>query len=96
MTIATAILKAPHKGIRDLKGHLSRALLEKCLVVTDHGQPISVNLPYEEVMELLDVIDELSDPEIVKAVIEGRKAIAEGAEGISVSTVFDEVRKEGK
>ena len=96
MTIATAILKAPHRGIRDLKEHLSKALLKKFLVVTDHGKPISVNLPYEEVMELLDIIDELSDSKTIEAVIEGRQAVSKGAEGIPVSKVFNKIRTENK
>ncbi len=93
MSIATDLLKAEHMGIRDLKEHLSTKLLEKVLVITDRGTPMSVNLPYSDVLELTDIIDELSDLETLATVTEGRKAIRQGAKGILVSGLFKKIRK---
>lgn len=96
MSIATALLKAHHVGIRDLKEHLSTKFLNETLVITDRGTPISVNLPYSDLLELIDILDELSDLETIKAVQEGRKAIKAGTKGISVSTVFNRIRAKRK
>lgn len=92
MSIAVDLLKADRIGVRDFKEHLSTKLLDKLLVITDRGNPVSVNLPYSDVLELVDVIDELTDVETLKAVYEGREAIKAGEEGIPVSNLFDSIR----
>lgn len=85
MSIAISLLKAPHVGIRELKEKLSSLLRQSGpLVVTDHGAPTNVILPYEDVMELLDIVDEMNDIETRKVVESGRKSIQEGASGIPV------------
>ncbi len=88
MSIATNILKAPHVGIRDLKIHLSSLLKKGSLIVTERGKPVNVILPYSDMIELLDMLDEITDPETIKAIQEGRKAISTGVKGIPVSNVF--------
>ncbi|MCP5051079.1 MAG: type II toxin-antitoxin system Phd/YefM family antitoxin [bacterium] len=96
MGIATDILKANHIGIRDLKKHLSTKLLDDLLVITDRGNPVSVNLPYSDVLELMDMLDELTDSETLKTVNQGRKAIEEGEKGIPVSNLFNKIRETHK
>ncbi len=88
MSIATSILKSPHVGIRDLKIHLSSLLKKGSLIVTERGKPVNVILPYSDMIELLDMLDEITDPETIKTIQEGRKAISTGVKGISVSNVF--------
>ncbi len=92
MSIPTDLLKAHRIGIRDLKEHLSTKFLKHTLVITDRGAPVSVNLPYSDLLELMDILDELSDPETLKAVQEGRKAIKAGAKGVPVSPAFNRIR----
>ena len=92
MSIAYDLLKANHVGIRDLKEHLSTELLKSLLVITDRGTPISVNLPYSDVLELVDILDELADLETIQTVSEGRKAIKAGAKGVPVSNLFKRIR----
>ena len=96
MSIATDLLKADHVGIRDLKEHLSTKLLEKVLVITDRGTPMSVNLPYSDVLELTDILDELQDFETIATIKEGRGAIRKGTEGIPVSHLFRRIRAKHK
>jgi hypothetical protein len=96
MSIATELLKAPHVGIRDIKEHLSKRLLKDMLVITDRGTPVSVNLPYSDVLELADIMDELTDLETVATVQEGRKAIQEGAKGVPVIQLFKRIRAKRK
>ncbi len=92
MTLATALLKAPHIGVRDLKAHLSEKLKSrKPLVVTDHGEPKQVLMPYEDAVTLAEIFEELSDKGLVKLVTMGRKAIKAGFEGIPIEESFKEI-----
>jgi len=93
MGIATDLLKAERVGIRELKKKLSASFLKKPLIITDRKTPVSVNLPYSDMLELIDILDELSDVETLNIVKEGRKAIYSGAKGISVSDVFEKRKK---
>ena len=96
MSIAADLLKANHVGIRDIKEHLSTRLLKDILVITDRGTPVSVNLPYSDVLELIDIIDEAADLETMATVSEGRLAIREGAKGILVANLFNRIRTQRK
>ena len=93
MTTAVDLLKAQHFGIREYKEHLSTRLLKKFAVITDRGKPISVNLPYDEVLEILDIFDEVTDPETIDAVLSGRKSIQSGSKGVPASKLFSKLRK---
>ena len=92
MSIAVDLLKAQRIGIRDFKEHVSTKLLDNLLVITDRGNPVSVNLPYSDVLELMDIIDELSDVETISTIAVGREQIREGAEGVPVANLFDRLR----
>jgi len=92
MSISTDLLKADRVGVRDLKEHLSRKFLARALVITDRGVPVSVNLPYSDVLELTDIIDELLDSRTLMDVFNARKAIRHGAKGINVSRLFGKIR----
>ena len=96
MSTAVDLLKAERIGVRDLKAHLSAKLLNNLLVITDRGNPVSVNLPYSDVLELIDILDELSDLETIKTIAEGREVIKSGSEGIPVSNLFDSIRAKRK
>lgn len=96
MSIAIDLLKAQHVGIRHLKEHLTTKLLNEPLVITDRGTPISVNLPYSDMIELIDLFDEITDIETVAAIQEARKSIKQGVKGIPVSKLFNRIRKARK
>ena len=96
MSIATDLLKAHRIGISNLKEHLSTKFLSEILVITDRGTPISVNLPYLDVLELMDILDELADLETVATIDEGRRAIKAEAKGTPVSDLFDRIRAKHK
>ena len=92
MSVAAALLKAHRIGVRDLKEHISTEFLKEILVITDRGTPVSVNLPYSDVLELIDILDELADIETVEAIAKGRESIKRGAKGVSVSKLFNRIR----
>jgi two-component SAPR family response regulator len=93
MNLSTEILKAQHIGVRNFKKTISSTMLEEVLVITDRGKPVSVNLPYEELLELIDLFDELDDRETLSTIAEARESISKAPEGIAVSSVFGEFRK---
>ncbi len=93
MALALDLLKAEHVGVRKLRNHLFELLKENNpLVITERGHPTKIMFDYEEILELLDVLDELSDPEVVAAVVEGRKAIAAGAKGVAATDLIEKYK----
>ena len=93
MSISTDLLKARRMGVRDFKEHISTKYLKKPLVITDRGAPLSVNLPYADMVELMDILDELTDPETLAMVRKGRGAVKKGTRGIPVSKLFNRIRQ---
>jgi antitoxin (DNA-binding transcriptional repressor) of toxin-antitoxin stability system len=94
MTVVKALLEARHIGVRDLREHLSKRLKEKkAIVITEHGTPTRVIFAYQDVVELIEVLDELQDRAAIQTVWEGRKAIKAGAEGVPVSRLFRRIRE---
>jgi len=93
MSLATNLLKASHIGIRNFKKLLSTKLLDELIVITNRGTPVSVNIPYSDALELIDILDELADLETITAVEKARKAIRSGVAGIPVSDLFNRIRK---
>ncbi len=78
MTIAQ-ILRAQHVGVKELKNHLSMLFkTHKPIVATDRGQPTYLLIPYDEMVELLEMLEEAKDEEFVRMVQSGRKAYAKG------------------
>lgn len=93
MTLGTALLRAEHVGIRELREHLSRELKrDQPLIVTEHGTPKKVILSYHDLLELIDILDELRDQDLLESIGKGRKAIRRGAKGIPVSRLFRRMR----
>ena len=97
MRLSTSLLKARHIGIRELKANLSKFLKQnKTMVITDHGTPTNVIVSYDDIVELIDILDELMDKSTIRSVQEGREAIASDSEGIPVSKLFNKIRKSTK
>jgi hypothetical protein len=96
MGVSTEILKARKLGVREFKEHVSKKLLGGLLVITDRSKPISVNVPYDELLELVDILDELSDRETLSIIAKGREAIDRGEEGIPVEEVFERIKAKRK
>ena len=93
MTVSTALLNARHIGVRELKAHLSRRLKgRKPIIVTEHGEPTKVIVSYNDMLEIVDILDELQDAQSLIAVQEGRKAVQSSAKGVQVSRLFGRIR----
>jgi PHD/YefM family antitoxin component YafN of YafNO toxin-antitoxin module len=86
MTISNALLRAKSIGVRNFRDGASRFIRRhEFLIITERGAPASVLLPYNDVLEIVDILEELEDRKTVKAIAEGRRAIRKGAKGIPVS-----------
>jgi hypothetical protein len=96
MSISTDLLKAHRVGMRDFKAHISKAYLGKIVIVTSEGDPVSVNIPYEEILEMVDLLDEITDKKTMETVEMGRKSIRSGSKGISVKKSFKNIRTKRK
>ena len=76
----TALLGARHVGIRELKDHLSEWLGKNApLVATDRGQPTHFVVPYGDMLEIVEMLEELSDPDLVARIQAGRAGYRKGA-----------------
>jgi len=93
INISSDIMKADHFGIKDLRSNASSKIFEKIFVVTTKGKPISVNLPYSDILNLIDMIDEITDPETLKLVKEHRDAVKNGKKFIPAANLFEKIRK---
>ena len=67
MTVST-LLKAKHIGVKSFRTHLSRFVREQ--------EPYVI--PYDDMVEFIEILDELSNPELLKQIAEGRKAYQKG------------------
>ncbi len=93
MTLATALLRAPRIGAREFRNKACSFInMGKVYLITEHGHPAGVFLPYEDALELVDVIEELDDRKALKMIAEGRRAIRKGARGILLS---DSLKRRG-
>ena len=79
MSLATQLLHAEPIGVKELKNHLS-AILKRSRprIVTDHNKPRHVLVPYEDMVEIAEILDELADPKLLKQIAEGRESYRKG------------------
>ena len=89
MTISNAILRAKSIGVRRFRDKASRFIgKHEFLIITARGAPASVLLPYNDILEIADILEELEDKKIVKTIAQGRISIHKGAKGILASKVL--------
>ena len=94
MTFSATLLRAPRVGAREFRSKACSFIRTgKTYLVTEHGEPAGVFLPYADAIELADIIDELNDKDLLKTIAEGRRAIRSGSKGILLS---DSLKKRGK
>lgn len=93
MSIAIDLLKSEHIGVRELRDHLCGIIndpqnKERPLVVTERGTPVKVIMPYSKMVELLEVLDEVTDPNTMRNIHEGIEAIERRAKGVPFSRIY--------
>ncbi|MEK6682591.1 MAG: hypothetical protein AABY79_11580 [Nitrospirota bacterium] len=71
--------KARTAGIREVQAKLSKLIGEGTLtIITSHGKPKSFLIPYEEMLDLLEILDELKDDRLIEEIARARKEYDEG------------------
>ncbi len=89
MRFDKALLKAQKIGVRKFRDSISKFIhTHQMFVLTEHGTPTNVLLPYNDALEIVDILDELRDKDTLKAVSSGRASIKRGVKGIPASTVL--------
>ena len=89
MTLSSALLRAPRVGAREFRNKACAFIRAgKFYLVTEHGKPAGVFMPYDEAVELAEIIDELHDKRLLKTIAEGRRAIHRGAKGITLESAL--------
>ncbi len=79
MSLATQLLRVAPIGVKELKNTLSAVLRRgKARIVTEHNRPRHVLVPYEDMVELVELLDELADPRLLKQIAEGRESYRKG------------------
>jgi hypothetical protein len=85
MTISRALLRAPRVGAREFRNKACSFIRAgKLCLVTEHGKLKGVFMPYDDALELADIIDELNDKELVRTIAEGRRAVRRGVRGVAL------------
>ena len=88
MSVAIDLLKSDFIGIKELRASITTDKLKNTLILTDRGKPVSVSVPYNDMLELLDILDEISDVDTSATVLASRKARKNGTKGVSVLKAF--------
>ncbi len=90
MSAVIDLIKAEHVGVRELRDHLCGFMKNKkpAIVVTERGKPVRVIVPYAKMVELLEFLDEVSDPNTMRNIHEGVEAIKRGSKGASFSGTY--------
>ena len=79
MTAIGFVKEGKYLGTRELRTNLAKILKSRqAYFVTDHGKPVKAMIPYEVLLELLEILEELKDKALIQEVTQGRKEYAAG------------------
>jgi antitoxin (DNA-binding transcriptional repressor) of toxin-antitoxin stability system len=79
MTTASLLRKAKPVNVREAQAKLSRLIRSKApSMVLSHGRPVSFLIPYEEMLDLLEMVDEMKDQMLLKEIARARAEYAKG------------------
>jgi prevent-host-death family protein len=71
------MLSAQHIGVRELKNKLPEVLhSHKAVIATQHGKPAYFLLPYEDMLEIVEMLEEIKDKELLRLIESGRRSYA--------------------
>lgn len=79
MTTATLLKKAKPVNVREAQAKLSQLIRSKMpSLVLSHGKPVSFLMPYGDMLDLLEMLDELKDQKLLKEIALARSEYAFG------------------
>lgn len=81
MTTKTLLRRAKPVNVKEAQARLSTLIRSKTpSLVLSHGKPVSFLVPYEEMLDLLEMMDELKDQRLFEEIARARSEYAEGKE----------------
>ena len=93
MTAIGFVRSGKHIGVRELRANLSRVIKShQTYFVTDHGKPVRAVLPYEVLLELLEILEELKDKNLFQEIAEARKEYQKGG-WVSVDRLKESLKR---
>ena len=80
MVTSRALLKkAKSVGVREAQAKLSKLIeASNPTIITSHGVPKSLLISYDEMLEILEVLEELKDKRLIEEIARARKEYEEG------------------
>ncbi len=79
MSANNLLRKAKPVNVREAQAQLSKLIKSKePSMVLSHGKPVSFLVPYEDMLDLVETIDELKDKKILQEIEQARKEYADG------------------
>jgi len=79
MNSTNLLRKAKPVNVREAQAQLSKLIRSKApSMVLSHGRPMSFLVPYEDMLDLIDTLDELKDKKLLGEIERARTEYAEG------------------
>ncbi|MBI5410585.1 MAG: hypothetical protein HZA21_01185 [Nitrospirae bacterium] len=92
MTTAALLRKAKPVNVREAQAKLSQLISSKVpSLVLSHGKPVSFLMPYEEMLDLVEMLEELKDQKLLKEIAKARSEYAQG-KSVSAERLFQKMR----
>ncbi len=79
MTTRSILRRSKPVNVRQAQATLSRLIRSKTpSLVLSHGKPVSFLVPYEEMLDLLEMLDELRDQKLLEEITRSRSEYTKG------------------
>ncbi|RMH32115.1 MAG: hypothetical protein D6690_14790 [Nitrospirae bacterium] len=79
MTTTSLLRKAKPVNIREAQASLSKLIRSQSIsMVLSHGKPVSFLIPYEELLDLVETLDELKDRRLLEEIKRARAEYRQG------------------
>ena len=79
MTARNLLRKAKPVNVREAQAQLSKLIRAKSpSMVLSHGKPVSFLVPYDDMLDLVETLDDLKDKKLLDEIKRARKEYAEG------------------
>jgi len=79
VSVTSLLRKAKPVNVREAQARLSKLIRSKSTsMVLSHGRPVSFLVPYEDMLDLVDTLDELKDSKLLREIEKGRAEYAQG------------------
>lgn len=79
MTALSFLRKAKPVNVREAQARLSQLIKSKSPSMgVSHGKPVSFLVPYEEMLDLVELLDELKDRKLLEEIARARADYAKG------------------